>query len=162
MLEVEHRRDAAFIVIEDRYGRLSVRRPASRALTSILPEIPEPVGRKLCVPNRVLDVFVPKIVLQGARVVAIIGEFEAAGMAKHVWVHAKRHLRSLPKPRDHSAEASRAHRRSPLAQEYVPARLLLALKATQGAQFLSEGERLLAVEVAAIGDGIASKLPCIS
>ena len=36
--EVEHRRDAAFIVIEDRYGRLSVRRPASRALTSILPE----------------------------------------------------------------------------------------------------------------------------
>jgi hypothetical protein len=77
-------------------------------------------------------------------------------------VHAKRHLRSLPKPRDHSAEASGAYRRSPLAQEYAPARLLLALKATQGAQFLSEGERLLAVEVAAIGDGIASKLPCIS
>ena len=79
-------------------------------------------------------------------------------------VHAKRHLRSLPKPRDHSAEASRAHRRSPLAQEYVPARLLLFAEGGARRAILcrSEGERLLAVEVAAIGDGIASKLPCIS
>jgi hypothetical protein len=110
-------------------------RPARRALTSILPEVPEPVGRKLCVANGVLDVFVPKIMLEGARVVAVIGEFEAAGMAQHVRVHAKRHFRNLPKPRDHSVEPSRAHRCSTLAQEYVPARLLLALKAAQGTQF---------------------------
>jgi hypothetical protein len=37
----------------------------------------------------VLDVLVAKVVLQGAGVVAIIGEFEAAGMAQHVRMHGK-------------------------------------------------------------------------
>jgi hypothetical protein len=37
------------------------------------PEIPEPIGRKLGVPDRVLDVFVPEIGLQRAGVVAGIG-----------------------------------------------------------------------------------------
>jgi hypothetical protein len=47
---------------------------------SILPEVPEAGWRKLGVPNRVLDVLVPEVVLRGARVMAVIGEFEAAGV----------------------------------------------------------------------------------
>jgi hypothetical protein len=43
----------------------------------------------------VLDILVPEVVLQGLRVMAIIREFEPAGMAKHVWVDRKWHLGGL-------------------------------------------------------------------
>ena len=62
----------------------------------MLPEVLEPLGRKLRVSNGVLDVLVPEVVLQGARVLAIVGEFETDGMAEHVRVQAKRHLRPNP------------------------------------------------------------------
>ena len=42
-----------------------------------------------------LTVLVPEVVLQGARVVAIIGELEPAGMAKHVRVDREWHLGGL-------------------------------------------------------------------
>jgi hypothetical protein len=41
------------------------------------------VGRKLGVADRALDVLVPEVVLQGPRVVAIVGQLKLAGMAKH-------------------------------------------------------------------------------
>ena len=50
------------------------------------PKVLEPVGRHVGVPDRVLNVLVPEIVLQGARVVAIVGELEPTGVAKHVRV----------------------------------------------------------------------------
>ena len=34
-----------------------------------------------------LNVFVPEVVLQGPRVVAVVRELEPTGMAKHVWVY---------------------------------------------------------------------------
>jgi hypothetical protein len=37
----------------------------------------------------------PEVVLQGPRVVAIIGELEPTGMAQHVWVDRESHLGSL-------------------------------------------------------------------
>jgi hypothetical protein len=52
----------------------------------------------------VLDVLVPEIVLQGARVVAIIGQFEPAGMAKHVRVDWEWHLGDLPQALDEQME----------------------------------------------------------
>jgi hypothetical protein len=54
--------------------------------TLIPPKVLEAVGRQFGVPDRVLDVLVPEVVLQGPRVVAIIGQLEPAGMAKHVRV----------------------------------------------------------------------------
>ena len=42
----------------------------------------------------------PEIVLQGPRVVAIIGELEPAGMAKHVRVDRERHLGGLAEALD--------------------------------------------------------------
>src|SRR5262245_6942221 len=77
----------------------------------------------------------PEIVLQGARVVAIVGKFEPTGMAEHVRMHAERHLGSLPQPRNHSAETDRAHGRSALTHEDVAAWSLLALKPAQRAKF---------------------------
>src|SRR5262249_5218575 len=58
------------------------RAPSGRAVKwrgSVPPEILEPVRRQLGIAHRVLDVLVPEVVLQGARVVAIVGELEPAG-----------------------------------------------------------------------------------
>ena len=48
------------------------------------PKVLEAVGRQFGVPDRVLNVLVPEVMLQGARVVAIVGELEPAGMPPHV------------------------------------------------------------------------------
>ena len=56
----------------------------------------EPVGGKLGISHRVLDALVPEVVLQRARVVTVVCQFETAGMAEHVRVHAKRHLGAFP------------------------------------------------------------------
>jgi hypothetical protein len=77
----------------------------------------------------------PEVVLQGSRVMPVVGEFEPAGVPQHVRVHAERHLGGLPEPRDHTAEANRAHGRFPLTHEDVSAWRLLALEPTQGSQF---------------------------
>src|SRR5262245_27991334 len=77
----------------------------------------------------------PEVVLQGARVVPVVGEFEPAGMAEHVRMHAEWHFGGLPEPGDHSAKPNRAHRRSPLTHEDVAAWRLLALKPAQGPKF---------------------------
>src|SRR5262245_57288552 len=62
-------------------------------------------------------------------------------MSEHVRMDREWHLGGLPEPRNHSAETNGAHGRSPLAQEQVTARRLLALKPTQGAEFTA-GERM--------------------
>jgi hypothetical protein len=57
--------------------------------TSLLPEPLEPVVRQLAVAHGVGDVLVPEIVLQGSRIVAIVGKFVAAGMTQHVRMYGK-------------------------------------------------------------------------
>src|SRR5437868_244056 len=58
----------------------------------ILPEAFEPFRRKLGVTHRMLDVLVSEVVLQGARVVPVIGELETTGVAQHVRVDREGHL----------------------------------------------------------------------
>jgi hypothetical protein len=53
---------------------------------SALPEIFEPIGRQLGVAHRMLDVPMPEIGLQGSRIVPLVGQREAAGVAQHVRV----------------------------------------------------------------------------
>src|SRR5262249_7449930 len=65
------------------------------------------VRRPLGAPDRVLDVLVPEVVLQGARVVAIVGELEPTGMAQHVWMHREWHLGGLTDALDEAVEANR-------------------------------------------------------
>ena len=50
------------------------------------PEILEPIRRQLRVPHRVLDVLVPEVGLQRPRIVALVGQREAAGVPQHVRV----------------------------------------------------------------------------
>jgi hypothetical protein len=67
----------------------------------------------------VLDVFVPEVVLQGPRVVAVICQLESASMAKHVRVDGERHLRGLPEPLDEPVETDWADWTAALGNEYV-------------------------------------------
>jgi hypothetical protein len=79
----------------------------------------EPVGRHLGVSDRVLDVLAAEVVLQGPRVVAIVGELERAGVAEHVGMDREWHLGGLPEALDESVEADGADRPAALGNEYV-------------------------------------------
>ena len=69
-----------------------------------------------------------EVVLQRSRIDTLVCQLEAAGMAQHVRMHAKRHLGGLTEPFQHAAKADRAHGCPALAHEHVARRLLLALQ----------------------------------
>jgi hypothetical protein len=75
----------------------------------------------------VLDVLVAEIVLQGSGVDALIGQLEAAGMAQHLRVNLKWHLRRRTEPCNHPPETNGTHGCPPLTHEHVSPRLQLAL-----------------------------------
>jgi len=54
----------------------------------------------------VLNILVPEIVLQRAGVVAIVGQFEAAGMSEHVRMDRKWHVGGLTEALDEVMEAN--------------------------------------------------------
>jgi hypothetical protein len=106
---------------------------------SLSPEIPKSCWRQLSVSDRVLDIPVAEVSLQGSGVVALIGEREAAGVPQHVRVGLEAKTRLSASALDHSSEASGAEGRSSLRSEHEGRlRLLLALKAPQGSQFIAE------------------------
>ena len=47
----------------------------------LAPEVLEPIRRQLGIAHGVLNVLVPEICLEGASIVAFVGQGEAAGMA---------------------------------------------------------------------------------
>jgi hypothetical protein len=55
--------------------------PSRMACGWHLPKPLEAIGRQLGIKHRMLDVAVPQIMLDGAGVMAIVGELEPAGMA---------------------------------------------------------------------------------
>ena len=83
------------------------------------PKVLEAVGCHFGVPDRVVDVLVAEVVLQGPRVVAIVSELEPTGMAKHVRVDWEWHLGGFPEALDKPVEADRADRSAALGNEYV-------------------------------------------
>src|SRR6516165_8616176 len=96
-------------------GQDRVRVPPS----SVPPKVFEPVGRHFGIPDRVLNVLVPKVVLQGPRVVAIIGQLEPAGMAQHVGVDREWHLRGFPEALDKPVETDGTDWAAALGNEHV-------------------------------------------
>ena len=82
-------------------------------MLSVLPEILEPIRRHFGVPNRVHDVFVAHVVLQGSSVVPIVGELVAGGVSQHVRVDREREPCGFPSPGDRLQELSTI--RSPTA-----------------------------------------------
>ena len=83
---------------------------AAKQTSVASPEILESVGRHFGVPDRVLNVLVPEVVLQRPRVVAIVGELEPAGMAKHVRVDGEWHLGRLAEALDEAVDPKGAPR----------------------------------------------------
>ena len=71
------------------------------------------------VPNGVLNVLVPEVVLQGTRVVAIVGQLEPAGMAEHVRVDREWHLGSLTEALDKPVETDGTDWPPALGNEHV-------------------------------------------
>jgi hypothetical protein len=67
----------------------------------------------------VLNVLVAQIVLQGASILAVIGQLEAAGMAQHVRMDGKRHLGGFAEAGNEMMETHRADWSATLANEYV-------------------------------------------
>jgi hypothetical protein len=104
---------------------------------SVPPEISKPVGCHLGVPDRVLDVLVPEVVLQGPRIVTIVGELEAAGMAQHVRMDGKGDLGSLAEPGNEMVEAERAHRPATLGNEDVGLAGVIAPELAQSTDFIA-------------------------
>src|SRR5262249_27841451 len=95
-------------------------RCASRPeVRSAPPKVLEPVGCHVGVPDGVLNVLVPEVVLERSRVVAIVGELEPTGMAKHVGVDREWHLGSLADALDEAVEANRTDWPAALGNEYV-------------------------------------------
>src|SRR3954471_11027416 len=63
-------------------ARIATRPYSSGSSIFVPPEVLEPLGGQLGVP----DVLMPEPLLNGPRVVPIVGQLEAAGMARHVRV----------------------------------------------------------------------------
>src|SRR5262245_41162825 len=99
--------------------------------SSVPPKVLEPVGRHFGVPDRVLDVLVAKVVLQGPRVVAIICELEPTGVAKHVRVDGEWHLSGLPEVLDEPVETDGADRPTAFGNEYVGVSRVIAAQLTK-------------------------------
>src|SRR5262249_49143490 len=103
----------------------------AQGLRSASPKVLEPVGRHFGVSDRVLDVLVAEVVLQGARVVAVIGQLEAAGVAKHVRVDREWHLGGLAEALDEAGETDGADWPAALRKEHVGVLRVIASYFTQ-------------------------------
>src|SRR5258708_525998 len=75
------------------------------------------------VPNGVLDVLVPEVVLQAARIDALVGQLVAADVPKHVRVHWEGDFGGFAEADNHAAEARRTHGRAPPTIKLRPSAL---------------------------------------
>src|SRR6516164_6784822 len=85
----------------------------------ILPEVFEPVRGQGRVADRGHDGSVAEIGLDGARVVAVVGELEPAGMPQHVGMHEEGEFRSHARPGNHALISGCRQRRATLRDEDV-------------------------------------------
>ena len=67
---------------------------------------PGMVGGKFGIAHGVLNILVSEVMLQGSRVVAVVSELIAAGVAKHVRMHGNGHLGGLAEALDSAPSLS--------------------------------------------------------
>src|SRR3954453_10248490 len=112
-----------------------IKNVASNGLILLLPKVFKAFGGQLGVPRRMLDVAVAEPLLNGSRVMAIVGQLKSTGMAQHLRVDREGELGRRADARELLAEAGRGHRRQALGGEHVGrGRHLLTVQATQRAQ----------------------------
>ena len=97
----------------------------------VTPEILEPVCRQFRVPNRVRDVPVPQVMLDRPRVLAVVDELIAGGVAEHVRVDRKAQTCRFPGPRHELPYGRGRHAPVPLAGEHEPRGLTIRLQPAQ-------------------------------
>src|SRR5262249_2355907 len=114
---------------------LAVRRRSIREAWLIPPEVFEAVRRQGRVADRGHNRSVAEIGLDGASVVAVVGELEPAGMAQHVGMHEESKFRSHPRPRNHALISGYGQRRATLRDEDVGGRCGFAQELAQRAAF---------------------------
>ena len=73
----------------------SQRRSGLNALPSCAPEVAETIRAQLSIANGVLDVAVAEVGLQGPRIMSLVREREAAGVAQHVGMAREAKFRRL-------------------------------------------------------------------
>jgi len=95
-------------------SQIDIPLPAARFLA---PEIFKPRWAQFRVPHRMLDVLVPQVSLQRARVMPPVCKRIAARMAQHVRMHTELEPGLDASPRDHLGETRRGERCAPLRHE---------------------------------------------
>src|SRR5947208_3427425 len=111
-----------------RAARWAARGRTSRRREDLAPEILEPVRRKLAVPDRVLNVLVTEIVLQGSGIVPVVCELESAAMPQHVRVNVEWHVATIADPAEQRIPALRRQRPATLGAKHERRCLLLAFQ----------------------------------
>src|SRR6516225_4627565 len=101
----------------------------------ILPEVFEPARRQGRVAGRGHDRSVAEIGLDGASVVAVVGELEPAGMPQHVRMHEEREFRRHARPGHHALVSGCGQRRATIRDEDVWGRWSFAQELAQRAAF---------------------------
>ena len=87
-------------------------------MASAFPKIFESSGRKLRIPDGVLNVLVPEIGLEGSGIVSFVRQREAAGVSEHMRMGREAELRGLTNAPYKLGKARRREWRSPLGGEY--------------------------------------------
>jgi hypothetical protein len=83
------------------------------------PKVLETIYGQFGIADGVLDVFMAEIMLERARILAIVRELVSAGVPEHVWVNPEWHFSGLTEALDEPVETYGAHRPTALRNEYV-------------------------------------------
>jgi hypothetical protein len=105
------------------------------AWKSIFPEVFEAVRCQGRVADRGHNRSVAEIGLDGARVVAVVGELEPAGMPQHVGMHEEGEFRRHARPGNHALISGYGQRRATLRDKDVWGRWRFAQELAQRAAF---------------------------
>src|ERR671923_777638 len=86
---------------------------------SIVPEVLKAPRREFCVPDGMLNIAMPQVVLNGARVGILVGQVKAAGVPQHMGMDWQGQGGGFARPADHVMDRPRCERRSALGEEHV-------------------------------------------
>src|SRR5262249_50284951 len=101
---------------------------------SVPPKLVEPLRCQLGVPDRVLDILVAEVMLDGPCILAVIDKLEACRVTKHMRMNCAAQPGQLASTLNHLPNRSPTDGAIAFGSEHVGRRLLFALKAAQRSQ----------------------------
>lgn len=85
----------------------------------IAPEIFESIWRQFGIANRVLDILMSKVELQGTGVLSVISQFESTGMTKHARMHREGYGRNDTASSEQLTDVAGGHGPAALRKEDI-------------------------------------------